>query len=169
MSEEQRFGDGQDNYLQGMKQAADAAKQFGAAAGGAGALALLRERLRLMRLRRQSRRGQRPEKRCQELQQALRSRPVGRRPVSCMVAQAYPVQDPRFHLPVPSLHYHRGGVPALHRVQQHFPHRSIHVDPNGPTEVSANFDDLSAVVSECIQAAMTPPGQGRSNHRGRRL
>lgn len=26
------------------------------------------------------------------------------------------------------------------------------VDPNGPTEVSANFDDLSAVVSECIQA-----------------
>mgnify|MGYP000070049800 FL=1 len=26
------------------------------------------------------------------------------------------------------------------------------VDPNGPTEVSANFDDLSAVVSDCIQA-----------------
>ena len=32
------------------------------------------------------------------------------------------VQDPHFYLPVPSLHYHRGGVPALHRVQQHFPH-----------------------------------------------
>lgn len=26
------------------------------------------------------------------------------------------------------------------------------VDPNGPTEISANFDDLSAVVSDCIQA-----------------
>ena len=37
MSEEQRFGDGQDNYLQGMRQAAEAARQFGSAAGGAGA------------------------------------------------------------------------------------------------------------------------------------
>ena len=37
LSEEQRFGDGQDNYLQGMRQAAEAARQFGSAAGGAGA------------------------------------------------------------------------------------------------------------------------------------
>ena len=38
MSEEQqRFGDGQDNYLQGMRQAAEAARQFGSAAGGSGA------------------------------------------------------------------------------------------------------------------------------------
>ena len=35
MSEEQRFGDGQDNYLQGMQQAAEAARQFGAGAGSA--------------------------------------------------------------------------------------------------------------------------------------
>ena len=34
MSEEQRFGDGQDNYLQGMRQASEAARQFGSAAGG---------------------------------------------------------------------------------------------------------------------------------------
>ena len=37
MSEEQRFGDGQDNYLQGIQQAAEAARQFGAGAGNAGA------------------------------------------------------------------------------------------------------------------------------------
>ena len=37
MSDEQRFGDGQDNYLQGMRQAAEAVRQFGSAAGAAGA------------------------------------------------------------------------------------------------------------------------------------
>ena len=37
MSDEQRFGEGQDNYLQGMRQAAEAARQFGSAAGTAGA------------------------------------------------------------------------------------------------------------------------------------
>ena len=29
MSDEQRFGDGQDNYLQGMRQAAEAVRQRG--------------------------------------------------------------------------------------------------------------------------------------------
>ena len=39
MSDEQRFGDGQDNYLQGAQKAAEAAQKFGSAAGSASSAA----------------------------------------------------------------------------------------------------------------------------------
>ena len=46
MSEEQRFGDGQDNYLQGMRQAAEAARQALACSNASDALAISEALLR---------------------------------------------------------------------------------------------------------------------------
>ena len=97
MSEEQRFGDGQDNYLQGMRQAAEAARQFGSAAGAAGAAGSA----------------------------------AGEAATNAAAATV------------------KAGVEAGNNIFHTDPST---VDPNGPTEVSANFDDLSAVVSDCIQA-----------------
>ena len=42
MSEEQRFGDGQDNYLQGMRQAAEAARESAASYASSSGLSGLR-------------------------------------------------------------------------------------------------------------------------------
>lgn len=91
MSEEQRFGDGQDNYLQGMQQAAEAARQFGSAAGSAGASGAAAGEAAANAAAATVKAGVETGKAVQMMRPVLRQAPMGSRSVRRMVAPAHPV------------------------------------------------------------------------------
>ena len=153
MSEEQRFGDGQDNYLQGMKQAADAAKQFGAAAGGAGAAGSAAGEAAANAAAATVKAGAEAGKAVSGIAAGTA---VGG-PWGAVLSAAWSLRHTLFKILVficLFLLFIIIAVVSLPSIvfNNIFRTDPSTVDPNGPTEVSANFDDLSAVVSDCIQA-----------------
>lgn len=153
MSEEQRFGDGQDNYLQGMKQAADAAKQFGAAAGGTGAAGSAAGEAAANAAAATVKAGAEAGKAVSGIAAGTA---VGG-PWGAVLSAAWSLRHTLFKILVficLFLLFIIIAVVSLPSIvfNNIFRTDPSTVDPNGPTEVSANFDDLSAVVSDCIQA-----------------
>lgn len=153
MSEEQRFGDGQDNYLQGMQQAAEAARQFGSAAGSAGASGAAAGEAAANAAAATVKAGVETGKAVSEI--AAGTAAGG--PWGAVLSAAWSLRHTLFKVLIFICLVLLFIIIAVVSLPSIVFNNIFHtdpstVDPNGPTEISANFDDLSAVVSDCIQA-----------------
>ena len=156
MSEKQRFGDGQDNYLQGMRQAAEAARQFGSAAGGAGAAGAAGSAAGEAAANAAAATVKAGVEAGKAVSGIAAGTAVGG-PWGAVLSAAWSLRHTLFKILIficLSLLFIIIAVVSLPSIvfNNIFHTDPSTVDPNGPTEVSANFDDLSAVVSDCIQA-----------------
>ena len=153
MSEEQRFGDGQDNYLQGMQQAAEAARQFGGAAGSAGASGAAAGEAASNAAAATVKGGVETGKAVSEI--AAGTAAAG--PWGAIASSVWSLRHSLFKTLVFICLFLLFIIVAVVSLPSVVSNNVFHtdpstVDPNGPMEISANFDDLSAVVSDCIQA-----------------
>ena len=153
MSEEQRFGDGQDNYLQGMQQAAEAARQFGSAAGSAGSSGAAAGEAAANAAAATVKAGVETGKAVSEI--AAGTAAGG--PWGAVLSAAWSLRHTLFKVLIFICLVLLFIIIAVVSLPSIVFNNIFHtdpstVDPNGPTEISANFDDLSAVVSDCIQA-----------------
>ena len=153
MSEEQRFGDGQDNYLQGIQQAAEAARQFGAGAGSAGAAGAAAGEAAANAAAATVKAGVEAGKAVSEI--AAGTAAAG--PWGAILSAAWSLRHTLFKILIficLFLLFIVIAVVSLPSIvfNNIFRTDPSSVDPNGPTEVSTIFDDLSAVVSDCIQS-----------------
>ena len=153
MSEEQRFGDGQDNYLQGIQQAAEAARQFGAGAGSAGAAGAAAGEAAANAAAATVKAGVEAGKAVSEI--AAGTAAAG--PWGAILSAAWSLRHTLFKILIficLFLLFIVIAVVSLPSIvfNNIFRTDPSSVDPNGPTKVSTIFDDLSAVVSDCIQS-----------------
>ena len=156
MSEEQRFGDGQDNYLQGMRQASEAARQFGSAAGGAGAAGAAGSAAGEAAANAAAATVKAGVEAGKAVSGIAAGTAVGG-PWGAVLSAAWSLRHTLFKILIFICLFLLFIIIAVVSLPSIVFNNIFHtdpstVDPNGPTEVSANFDDLSAVVSECIQA-----------------
>lgn len=156
MSEEQRFGDGQDNYLQGMRQAAEAARQFGSAAGGAGAAGAAGSAAGEAAANAAAATVKAGVEAGKAVSGIAAGTAVGG-PWGAVLSAAWSLRHTLFKILIFICLFLLFIIIAVVSLPSIVFNNIFHtdpsnVDPNGPTEVSANFDDLSAVVSDCIQA-----------------
>ena len=150
MSDEQRFGDGQDNYLQGIRSAAEAAKQAGSAAGSAGVAA-----------------GEATANAAAATVQAgveagkaasqIAAGTAAGGPWGAVLSAAWSLRHTLFKVLVFICLFLLFIIITVVSLPSIVFNNIFHtdpgtVDPSGPTEVTAIFDDLSATVSGCIQA-----------------
>ena len=153
MSDEQRFGDGQDNYLQGMRQAAEAVRQFGSAAGAAGAAGTAAGEAAANAAAATVQAGVEGGKAAAGIAAGAA---VGG-PWGAILSAAWSLRNTLFKILIflcLLLLFIIIAVVSLPSIvfNNIFRTDPVTVDPNGPTEVTASFDDMSAVVSDCIQA-----------------
>lgn len=153
MSDEQRFGDGQDNYLQGMRQAAEAVRQFGSAAGAAGAAGTAAGEAAANAAAATVQAGVEGGKAAAGIAAGAA---VGG-PWGAILSAAWSLRNTLFKVLIflcLLLLFIIIAVVSLPSIvfNNIFRTDPATVDPNGPTEVTASFDDMSAVVSDCIQA-----------------
>ena len=153
MSDEQRFGDGQDNYLQGMRQAAEAVRQFGSAAGAAGAAGTAAGEAAANAAAATVQAGVEGGKAAAGIAAGAA---VGG-PWGAILSAAWSLRNTLFKVLIflcLLLLFIIIAVVSLPSIvfNNIFRTDPSTVDPNGPTEVTASFDDMSAVVSDCIQA-----------------
>lgn len=153
MSDEQRFGDGQDNYLQGMRQAAEAVRQFGSAAGAAGAAGTAAGEAAANAAAATVQAGVEGGKAASGIAAGAA---VGG-PWGAILSAAWSLRNTLFKILIflcLLLLFIIIAVVSLPSIvfNNIFRTDPATVDPNGPTEVTASFDDMSAVVSDCIQA-----------------
>lgn len=153
MSDEQRFGDGQDNYLQGMRQAAEAVRQFGSAAGAAGAAGTAAGEAAANTAAATVQAGVEGGKAASGIAAGVA---VGG-PWGAILSAAWSLRNTLFKILIflcLLLLFIIIAVVSLPSIvfNNIFRTDPATVDPNGPTEVTASFDDMSAVVSDCIQA-----------------
>ena len=153
MSDEQRFGDGQDNYLQGMRQAAEAVRQFGSAAGAAGAAGTAAGEAAANTAAATVQAGVEGGKAASGIAAGVA---VGG-PWGAILSAAWSLRNTLFKILIflcLLLLFIIIAVVSLPSIvfNNIFRTDPSTVDPNGPTEVTASFDDMSAVVSDCIQA-----------------
>ena len=153
MSDEQRFGDGQDNYLQGMRQAAEAVRQFGSAAGAAGAAGTAAGEAAANAAAATVQAGVEGGKAAAGIAAGAA---VGG-PWGAILSAAWSLRNTLFKILIflcLLLLFIIIAVVSLPSIvfNNIFRTDPATVDPNGPTEVTASFDDMSAVVSDCIQA-----------------
>lgn len=156
MSEEQRFGDGQDNYLQGMRQASEAARQFGSAAGGAGAAGAAGSAAGEAAANAAAATVKAGVEAGKAVSGIAAGTAVGG-PWGAVLSAAWSLRHTLFKILIFICLFLLFIIIAVVSLPSIVFNNIFHtdpstVDPNGPTEVSANFDDLSAVVSDCIQA-----------------
>ena len=158
MSEEQRFGDGQDNYLQGMQQAAEAARQFGAGAGsastsGAAASGAAAGEAAANAAAATVKAGVEAGKAVSEI--AAGTAAAG--PWGAILSAAWSLRHTLFKILIFICLFLLFIIIAVVSLPSIVFNGIFHtdpstVDPNSPTEITAIFDDMSAVVSDCIQA-----------------
>lgn len=153
MSEEQRFGDGQDNYLQGMQKAAEAARQFGSAAGSAGTSGAAAGEAAANAAAATVKAGVETGKAVSEI--AAGTAAGG--PWGAVLSAAWSLRHTLFKILIFLCLFLLFIIIAVVSLPSVVFNNIFHtdpstVDPNGPTEIAANFDALSTVVSDCIQA-----------------
>ena len=153
MSDEQRFGDGQDNYLQGMRQAAEAARQFGSTAGTAGAAGTAAGEAAANAAAATVQAGVEGGKAAA----GIAAGAAAGGPWGAILSAAWSLRNTLFKILIflcLLLLFMIIAVISLPSIvfNNIFRTDPATVDPNGPTEVAASFDDMSAVVSDCIQA-----------------
>ena len=153
MSDEQRFGDGQDNYLQGMRQAAEAVRQFGSAAGAAGAAGTAAGEAAANAAAATVQAGVEGGKAAAGIAAGAA---VGG-PWGAILSAAWSLRNTLFKVLIflcLLLLFIIIAVVSLPSIvfNNIFRTDPSTVDPNAPTEVTASFDDMAAVVSDCIQA-----------------
>ncbi len=150
MSDEQRFGDGQDNYLHGAQKAAEAAQKVAGAAGGTASAA-----------------GEATANAAAATIQAgvqtgkaaaqIAAGTAAGGPWGAILSAAWSLRHTLFKILIficLFLLFIVIAVVSLPSIvfNNIFRTDPASVDPSGPTEVVANFDDLSATVSDCIQS-----------------
>lgn len=153
MSDEQRFGDGQDNYLQGMRQAAEAVRQFGSAAGAAGAAGTAAGEAAANTAAATVQAGVEGGKAASGIAAGVA---MGG-PWGAILSAAWSLRNTLFKILIflcLLLLFIIIAVVSLPSIvfNNIFRTDPSTVDPNAPTEVTASFDDMAAVVSDCIQA-----------------
>lgn len=153
MSDEQRFGEGQDNYLQGMRQAAEAARQFGSAAGTAGATGAAAGEAAANAAAATVQAGIEGGKAVA----GIAAGTAAGGPWGAVLSAAWSLRHTLFKILIflcLFLLFIIIAVVSLPSIvfNNIFRTDPSTVDPNAPTEVTASFDDMSAVVSDCIQA-----------------
>lgn len=147
MSDEQQFGDGQDNYLQGMQKAAEAAQKAGSAAGTAAAgEATANAAAATVQA------GMEGGKAAAEIAAGT----AGGGPWGAVLSAVWALRHTLFKVLIficLFLLFIIIAVVSLPSVvfNNIFRTDPATVDPSGPTEVVANFDDLAATISSCIQ------------------
>ena len=117
MSEEQRFGDGQDNYLQGIQQAAEAARQFGAGAGSAGAAGAAAGEAAANAAAATVKAGVEAGKAVSEIAAGTAAAGPWGAILSAAWSLRHSIQDSHIYLPVPSVHRNCSGFITFHRLQ----------------------------------------------------
>jgi len=149
--QQQRFGDGQDDYLNGAQKAAEAARKAGAAsAKTAGAAAAGEATANAAGAAVQA--GMQGGKAAAEV--AAGTAAGG--PIGAVLSAAWSLRHTLFKILIficLSLLFLIVAVVSLPAIVMNNIFRTDPptVDPNGPTSVTANFDDVSATVSGCIQ------------------
>ncbi len=146
MYDEQQLGDGQDNYLQGAQKLKEAAKQAGAAAGKAAGESAANAAAAAVKA------GVEGGKAVSEI--AAGTAAGG--PWGAALAAAWSLRHTLFKILVFLCLFLLFIIVTVVSLPSIVTNNMFHldpstVDPNGPTELAANFDDLSATVSACIQ------------------
>ena len=144
--EQQQLGDGQDNYLQGARKLAEASKKAGAAAGKAAGEAAANAAAATVKA------GVEGGKAVSEI--AAGTAAGG--PWGAALAAAWSLRHTLFKVLVFLCLFLLFIIVTVVSLPSIVTNNMFHldpntVDPNGPTELAANFDDLSATVSACIQ------------------
>ncbi|MDO4269546.1 MAG: NlpC/P60 family protein [Eubacteriales bacterium] len=152
MYDEQRFGDGQDNYLQGAQKAAEAAQKVGSAAGAAGSTATAAGEATANAAAATVQASAQTGKAAAQI--AAGTAAGG--PWGAILSAAWSLRHTLFKILIficLFLLFIIVAVVSLPSIvfNNIFRTDPASVDPNGPTEVVANFDDLSVTVSDCIQ------------------
>lgn len=146
--DQQQFGDGQDNYMQGAQRIAEAAKQAGSisAASAAGEAAANTAAATV--------------KASVEGGKAAAEIAAGTAaggPLGAALSAAWSLRHTLFKVLVFLCLFLLFIIVTVVSLPSIVTNNIFHldpntVDPNGPTELAANFDDLSATVSACIQS-----------------
>ena len=145
--EQQQFGDGQDNYLKGAQKLAEAAKQAGAAsAASAAGEATANAAAATVKASVEG------GKAAAEI--AAGTAAGG--PWGAVLSAAWSLRHTLFKVLVSLCLFLLFIIVTVVSLPSIVTNNIFHldpntVDPNGPTELAANFDDLSATVSACIQ------------------
>ena len=145
--EQQQFGDGQDNYLQGAQKIAEAAKQAGsAAAAKAAGEATANAAAATVKASVEG------GKAAAEI--AAGTAAGG--PWGAVLSAAWSLRHTLFKVLVFLCLFLLFIIITVVSLPSIVTNNIFHldpdtVDPNGPTELAANFDDLSTTVSDCIQ------------------
>lgn len=147
--EERQLGDGQDNYLQGAQKAAEAAQQFGAAGRAAGAGAEATANASAAAVQASVEGG--------KAAATIATGTAAGGPWGAVLSAAWALRHTLFKVLIflcLFLLFIIIAVVSLPSivVNNIFRTDPASVDPNGPTEITANFEDLAAVVSDAIQA-----------------
>ena len=148
MSEDQQqFGEGQDNYLQGARKAAEAAKQFSGGAAHAAGEATANAAAATVKA------GVESGKAAAEI--AAGTAAGG--PWGASLSAAWSLRHTLFKVLIFLCLFLLFIIVAVVSLPSIVTNNQFHtdpdaVDPSGPTDLAANFDDLSATVSACIQA-----------------
>ena len=142
----QEFGEGQDNYLQGAQKAAEAARQMGGASARAAGEATANAAAATVKA------GVEGGKAAAEI--AAGTAAGG--PWGAVLSAAWSLRHTLFKLLIFLCLFLLFIVVAVVSLPSIVTNNQFHidpdaVDPNGPTELAANFDDLSSTVSACIQ------------------
>lgn len=151
MYDEQQFGDGQDNYLQGAQKIAEAAKQAGAAAGKAAATTAGEATANAAAATVKA--GVEGGKAAAEI--AAGTAAGG--PWGAVLSAAWSLRHTLFKILIFICLFLLFIIITVVSLPSIVTNNIFHldpntVDPNGPTELASNFDDLSATVSACIQS-----------------
>ena len=152
MSDQQRFGDGQDNYAHGAQQAMNAAKQFGGSTGSAASGAAAESAA--------ANSAGAAVKAGMEGGKAVSSAAVGAAaagPWGAAVSAAWSLRNTLFKILIFLCLFLLILIIAVVSLPAIVTNNAFHLDPSAvdltaPTDLSANFDDLAAVVSGSIQA-----------------
>ncbi|WP_417051425.1 peptidoglycan endopeptidase [Dysosmobacter welbionis] len=150
MSDDRQFGEGQDNYLQGIRSAAEAAKQAGSAAGSVGTAA---GEATANAAAATVQAGMETGKAASEI--AVGTAAGG--PWGAVLSAAWSLRHTLFKVLVFLCLFLLFIIITVVSLPSIVFNNIFHtdpttVDPNGPTEMTAIFDDLSATVADCIQA-----------------
>lgn len=150
MSDDRQFGEGHDNYLQGIRSAAEAAKQAGSAAGSVGTAA---GEATANAAAATVQAGMETGKAASEI--AVGTAAGG--PWGAVLSAAWSLRHTLFKVLVFLCLFLLFIIITVVSLPSIVFNNIFHtdpttVDPNGPTEMTAIFDDLSATVADCIQA-----------------
>ena len=149
--DQQQFGDGQDNYLQGAQKLAEAAKRAGAASGKAAATAAGEAAANAAAASVKA--GVEGGKAAAEI--AAGTAAGG--PWGAVLSAAWSLRHTLFKVLIFVCLFLLFIIITVVSLPSIVTNNIFHldpstVDPSGPTELTANFDDLSATVSACIQS-----------------